>query len=220
MKKNKRRSNKRKSGQHEFIKRPSVLDGFASMGIAEAVAVAKKRYPSHDFNLVASVAAQLAPHGKPVSLEAAEEIAESALNLLDGILIALQHRKERRNGVATVESKKLRLPAHLAWAEGKLSILGTDRGGSDAKFDDLLKAKIRCDKLARLCEQRRKSHQAEPTLSDVAATTPSELNELRSRLEKNGFTGDELVSLNGLCKQWRRETDGRRRKNNKRKKVL
>jgi hypothetical protein len=180
---------------------------------AEAHAKADQYAPApHDPRLVAEVAARLA-RGQNVTRADGARLAQSALNLLDGVRDVVQRRGENRSGIIQGYLVRAEIPEHLGWAEGKKYILGTDGGGSEGRFGDLLKDKLRIDKFFLLRAQRLQAGLPEPELDEIPNTTARELNTVRSRLEKEGFSRSDLESLKHYYSVWRVTVDGRRKKN-------
>jgi hypothetical protein len=178
----------------------------------EARRVVDERFPSHDPRLVAEVAARLAPVGRNITRKDAMGIARNALNLLDGVQDIVNERENSRSKILAGISVRAEIPEHLGWAEGKKYILGTDGGGSEARFGDLLKNKLRTDKRLELRAQCIQAGLPEPELDEIPNTTAKELNAVRSRLEKEGFSRSDLESLKHHHSVWRVTVDGRRKK--------
>ncbi|MGA1123666.1 MAG: hypothetical protein ACO3YO_03630 [Chthoniobacterales bacterium] len=174
-----------------------------------------KKLPSHNFELVAATAAELAPVGKSLSSETCRAIAASAINLLDAVRAAIDERKNNRSENLTSIARSLNFPEFLNWSQGKMFILGTDGGGADAKFNDFLKAKIRNDKRNKLSDHNHRSQKTRLKIKDVPSTTPAELNSLLNRYKKEGFDRSALQSLCDYYRVWRRDIDGRRKKQRK-----
>ena len=172
-----------------------------------------ERFPSHDPRLVAEVVARLAPVGRNITRKDAMTIARNALNLLDGVRDIVNEREKSRSTILAGLSVRAEIPEHLGWAEGKKYILGTDGGGSEGRFGDLLKDKLRIDNFCLLRAQRLQAGLPEPELNEIPNTTARELNAVRSRLEKEGFSRSDLESLKHHYSVWRVTVDGRRKKN-------
>jgi len=179
----------------------------------EARVIVDERFPSHDFRLVAEVAARLAAGAREIARQDGARIARNALNLLDGVRDVVQSREKSRSTILSGLSERAEVPKHLKFAEGKLFILGSDGGGSDARFNDLLKAEIRTSKLLTLRAQRIQAGLSEPSLEEIPQTTAQELNALRNRLKKDGFSRSSLEWLQSFYIRWRSTVDGRRKKN-------
>jgi hypothetical protein len=194
---------------------PNVL--VEEAGLAEARTIAAERYPSHDHRLVAEIAARLAPTQREISRQDGAKIARSALHLLDAVSDEVKKRDARRTALLTSLSRSAGFPARLGWADGKRLILNTDGGGADVRFDELLKAKIRHNKLKELQAECLRKNQPEPNIKAAPVTTAKELNSLRSRFEKEGFTRQDLKSLSEFYQTWSFKVDGRRGENKKQK---
>ena len=183
-------------------------------GQSEALNIANTKYPLHESELVASVAAQLAAGRAEISREEGAQLARSALNLLDAVQETVstraRHRAATIRGLEATEA----VPFRLKWNEGIKYILKTDGGGSEAKFLDLLKAKISWDKLRDLRSKHVEAGNLgpEPNLEDVPQTTPKELNELVTSIRKEDFSREELRTLRYFYTQWRPSVDKRRKK--------
>jgi hypothetical protein len=193
-------------------KAPALLSP-ESPAQAEARRVVDERFPSHDPRLVAEVVARLAPVGRNITRKDAMTIARNALNLLDGVRDIVNEREKSRSTILAGLSVRAEIPEHLGWAEGKKYILGTDGGGSEGRFGDLLKDKLRIDNFFLLRAQRLQAGLPEPELDEIPNTTARELNAVRSRLEKEGFSRSDLESLKHHYSVWRVTVDGRRKKN-------
>ena len=194
-------------------KKSPALPSPESPAQAEARRVVDERFPSHDPRLVAEVAARLAPVGRNITRKDAMTIARNALNLLDGVRDIVNERENSRSTMLAGLSVRAEIPEHLGWAEGKKYILGTDGGGSEGRFGDLLKDKLRIDNFFLLRAQRLQAGLPEPELDEIPNTTARELNAVRSRLEKEGFSRSDLESLKHHYSVWRVTVDGRRKKN-------
>lgn len=185
--------------------------------LAEPRGISEEKYPSHDLRLVAEIAARLAPTQGQISRQEGAKIVRSALYLLDAVCDEMKKRDARRTTLLKGLSRYARFPTRLGWADGKRFILNTDGGGADLRFDDLLKAKIRYNKLKELQAECLRTNQPEPNIKAVPVTTAKELNSLRSRFEQEGFSRQDLKSLSEFYKTWSAEVDGRRRENKKQK---
>jgi len=194
-------------------KKSPALPSPESPAQAEARRVVDERFPSHDPRLVAEVVARLAPVGRNITRKDAMTIARNALNLLDGVRDIVNERENSRSTILAGLSVRAEIPEHLGWAEGKKYILGTDGGGSEGRFGDLLKDKLRIDNFFLLRAQRLQAGLLEPDLDEIPNTTARELNAVRSRLEKEGFSRSDLESLKHHYSVWRVTVDGRRKKN-------
>lgn len=169
-------------------------------------------YPSHDLSLVAQVAASLAPIGKALDRRDGARIARNALSLLDGVRDVLKERERTRSNLLEKCETAEEIPDRLGFADGKLFILGTDSGGADARFNDLLKANIKSAKYLSLRADRLSSGMEEPSRDEIPETTAKELNLLRSRYVRGGFSAFDLEMLKQFYGWWRTTVDGRRKK--------
>lgn len=171
-----------------------------------------ERFPSHDPRLVAEVAAKLAPAGRSITRKDAMVIARNALNLLDGVQDMVNEREKSRATIHAGLSKTAEIPEHLGWAAGKKFILGTDGGGSEEKFYDFLKHRLRWERLQELRAKLLQAGQPEPELNDVPAITPAELTRTVKRFHEEGFSRFCLEDYSKSHAYWRTTVDGRRTK--------
>lgn len=171
-----------------------------------------ERVASHDLRFVAEVAARLAPSGRDITLQDGMRIARNALNLLDGVREVVENRENLRSGMVKRLSEAAKVPDHLGWAAGKKYILGTDSGGSEERFYDFLKYRLRWERQEALRLQRINAGEPEPELEDVPRTTPAELNAVLKRFQKEGFGRSSLETFSRSYAGWRTTVDGRRKK--------
>jgi hypothetical protein len=179
----------------------------------EARRLVDERFPSHDPRLVAEVAARLAPVGRNITRKDAMGIARNALNLLDGVQDMVNEREKSRATIHAGLSKTAEIPEKLGWAAGKKFILGTDGGGSEEKFYDFLKYRLRWERLQELRAKLLQAGEPEPELHDVPAITPAELNRTVKRFHEDGFSRFCLENYSKSYAYWRTTVDGRRKKN-------
>lgn len=177
--------------------------------------IVNERYPSrreHDPRLVAEIASRLATRGRDITEQDGARLASSAINLLNGVRTFFESREKSRLAIFKGLLKRAEIPEHLGWAEGKLFILGTDGGGSDARFEDLMADKLRYDKYAAIRDECIAAGKPEPKFESISKTTAKELNALRTRFEKEGFYRSSLESMKSFYEVWRVALDGRRKK--------
>lgn len=197
--------------QTKIIKRSPALHPESTAQV-DVEGMVEERVPSHDFRFVAEVAARLAPSGRDITRQDGMRIARSALNLLDGVREVVKSREALRSGMIGRFSEAAKVPEHLGWAAGKKYILGTDSGGSEERFYDFLKHRLRWERQEHLRLQRINAGEAEPELKDVPPTTPAELNAVLKRFQKEGFNRLSLETLSRSYAGWRTAVDGRRKK--------
>jgi hypothetical protein len=178
----------------------------------EARIAVDKLYPSYDFRLLAETASRMVPAGKSISRKDGMAIARNALNLLDGVQDTLSEREKSRADILAGLSARAEIPEHLGWAAGKKFILGTDGGGSEEKFYDFLKYRLRWERLQELRAKLLQAGQPEPELNDVPAITPAELTRTVKRFHEEGFSRFCLEDYSKSYAYWRTTVDGRRMK--------
>lgn len=175
------------------------------------------RYPSHDFILLATVASRLARPTMEltggITRQASAKIAQAAMNLLDGVRDVFVRREESRRSILRGLTERSKIPEHLGWAAGKKFILGTDSGGSEERFYDFLKYRLRWEEQEIIRMQRMHQWGDDPALyEDAPATTPRQLNEAIKGFQAKGFDRNSLETLARSYAGWRPTVDKRRKK--------